>query len=150
MILGLLDEKDSDVWKTIWFLVKCSWVGVNDIGLGLSQPYPGCEQFNELLGKGAIDLSTDDFFIEQVLVDSIGKTTFHNKKIPSYRYHFYELLLIVIFYASNYLFRPIRFFTTIKNIMLRTYQSRAKRALGELIRKKLMHFFIRKKLFKQS
>lgn len=51
IILGLLGEKDFDVWKTVIFLIRCSWAGVNDIGLSLFQPYPGCEQFNELLEK---------------------------------------------------------------------------------------------------
>jgi len=136
IILGLLGEKDFDVWKTVIFLIRCSWAGVNDIGLSLFQPYPGCEQFNELLEKGAIDLSVDDFFIEQVLVDSIGKTTFYNKNINSYRYHFYEVFLIIVFYSSNYAFRPKRLFGTFKNILFRKYKSRAERALGELVRKK--------------
>ena len=136
MIMAMPDETHADVWRTIWFLIQCSWVGVNDISPSVFQPYPGSALFDRLVKEKKIDLSTDDFFFELIFIDSFGKNKYYNDLISTGWYNFYELFSVVVFFGTNYLFRPLRFFKTLRNLITRNYENRAERSLVEYLNQK--------------
>lgn len=137
IIVALPDETHWDMWQTIWFLIKCSWVGVNDIGLGVFQPYTGTALFDRLHSEGKVHLANDEFFLDQIFATTYGRANYYNSNIGRRWYLFYEFFTVFVFYASNYLFRPVRFIKTMRNLFTGNYESRAERALGSLIKSKL-------------
>ena len=48
----------------------------------------------------------------------------------------YQLIAVIMFYASNYIFRPSRLFKTIYNLVKGKHESRAEDTFADLIKKK--------------
>lgn len=134
MILGLPDEKHADVWQTIWFYVLCSAAGVNSIAQSIFQPYPGSALFDRLVKEGLINPYNDDYFLQQVYIDTTGRMPFYNKNISPAMYKFYVWLCYAVFYGTNFLFRPGRAVRSFLNIWNQTPESRFEKNLGEYIR----------------
>lgn len=134
MILALPEERHVDIWKTMWFLVQCSWVGAYEVGLAMFHPYPGSALFEQLLKEGRIDFSNDDFFYHTITITPVEECGFHyNKNVSAKWYRFYNILAYIIFFSSNYLFRPVRFFRFAKNIITKSYNSRFERTMTRLV-----------------
>jgi radical SAM superfamily enzyme YgiQ (UPF0313 family) len=116
-MIGFPGETHKDMLQSILFLIKASWYGVNDMAPATFSPYPGSELFEQLHSEGKIDLENDGYFI-----DLINSETFFDN-------NFY----LFVFYSSNFIFRPLRFFKTMYNIATKRYESRGEMTLGELI-----------------
>lgn len=135
MILALPEETHKDIWKTMWFLVKCSYVGVYEVGIAMFHPYPGSFLFEKLLKENKIDLSNDDFFYNTITISPLKECDFHyNEKVSAKWYRFYNILAYLIFFSTNYMFRPIRFFQMIKNVIQKNPYSRFERTISSLVR----------------
>ncbi|MBL7800015.1 MAG: cobalamin-dependent protein [Chitinophagales bacterium] len=132
MIFGLPDERHIDIWKTYWFLIQCSWIGVHEIGPSSFQPYPGSALFNRLVNEGKINMETDQYFFEMVKSDNFFQNSFYNDNMSIRWMQFYQILGIVIFYVSNFLFRPSRFFKLLRGVITRDYNSKLEAALVAL------------------
>ena len=98
-------------------------------------PYPGSELFNLLLSKGEINMENDSYFINIINVDTLWGSRFYNYTISSFMLKFYLIMYLVVFYGTNFIFYPKRFFKTMKNLLLQRYESRGEMALGELIKR---------------
>jgi anaerobic magnesium-protoporphyrin IX monomethyl ester cyclase len=135
MIFGLPDERHTDVWQTFWFLIKCSWIGVHEIGPSSFQPYPGSALFDRLVNEGKINMNDDKYFFEMVKSDDFFQNSFYNDNMSIRWMQFYQVLGIIIFYASNFLFRPIRFVRLLKGVITRDYNSKLESAIVDLFSK---------------
>ena len=134
MILALPGERHSDIWKTMWFLVKSSWVGVYEVGLAMFHPYPGSALFEQLLKEGKIDLDKDDFFYHTVTISPVEECGFHyNEMVSAKWYQFYNILMYIVFFSTNYLFRPARFFKFVYSVVTKKINSRFERTISRLI-----------------
>ncbi len=135
VIIGFPGEKHKNIWQTMWFLVKASWYGVNDMAPSVFSPYPGSELFEMLLKQGKIDMNDDAYFYQIIYVDTFFNNFFYNTHINKYMLRFYLMSYLLIFYASNFIFHPSRLIKTVKNLWTSRYDSRAEMALGELIKR---------------
>ena len=135
MIIGLPDETHADLWHTIWFLLRTSWIGVHGIAMAIFQPYPGSALFSRLVQEKKIDLSNDDFFLSLVFMDSYGKGKYYNTSISPGWYQVYDILTVLVFYGSNFLFHPIRFYKLIRNLVTYKYENRMERNLAAYLKK---------------
>jgi radical SAM superfamily enzyme YgiQ (UPF0313 family) len=135
MIIGFPGETHLSIWKSMWFLIKASWYGANDMSVATLSPYPGSELFETLSKQGKIDINDDDFFYKIIYVDTLFNNSFYNNDINKLALRLYLISYIFVFYASNFLFHPSRLFKTVKNILTSRYESRAEMHLGELIKR---------------
>lgn len=134
IIFGLPGETHSDIWKTILYLIKSSWVGAYEIGLATFHPYPGSLLFENLVKEGKIDLSTDDFFYKTITLTPASKSEFHyNEEVSARWYQFYSIISYILFFSTNYLFRPKRFFIFVRNVFSKNYKSRFERTITRLL-----------------
>ena len=131
IIIGLPDETHWDVLKTLWFLVKMSWHGANDVSVGVFAPYPGSELYRRLVSEKKITHS-DEYFSKLAYVD-ITETVSYTERISSEWLRIYNWLGFAVFYGTNYLFRPSRFFATIKHLVEGRHESRGEMALSGLL-----------------
>jgi radical SAM superfamily enzyme YgiQ (UPF0313 family) len=139
MILGLPDETHRDVRQTLWFLVKCSWVGVNELGIAMFHPYPGSALFDRLREEGSIDLSKDDLVLSTIRISPFGRPRYlYNKQIGPGAYHLYILGAMCLFYSTNYLFRPIRLYRMLRNVITGRHATRTERALRLVIERSVV------------
>lgn len=135
IIIGFPDEKRKHLFETMWFLIKASWYGAHDMVPSIFSPYPGSELFNRLVKEGRIDMNKDDYFWEIIYVDTFFQSDFYNNHINKYSLQFYNIAFLLVFYASNYLFRPQRFFRTVRNLVTGRLESRAEMTLGEILKR---------------
>lgn len=133
IIYGIPGETHLDILKTIWLLIKCSWAGAYEIGLATFHPYPGSVLFEKLVKEGKIDLTTDDFFYRTITLTPANKSEFHyNEKVSARWYQFYSILSYLLFFSTNYLFRPKRFLLFVRNVLSKNYKSRFERTITRL------------------
>lgn len=136
MILGLPGETHTDVFKTIFFLIKCKLLGVDDMPLGVFRPYPGSELFDQLIKEKAIDIRKDDFFIDSLLIiEGFKEQVFYNKSIHSFWYKIYLPLTYFVFYGIEYLKNPKKIFATIKNLSEKNYKTELERKMARTKKK---------------
>ncbi|MBL7800014.1 MAG: radical SAM protein [Chitinophagales bacterium] len=135
MIMGFPEEHHKHIWETLKFLIQASWIGVHDMAPSIFQPYPGSALFRKLIEDKKINMESDEYFYELIYVDSFLYNKFYNDHIHPFWLKFYQLFAYLVFYGSNYLFRPIRFFVTVKNIYTQQYESRSEMALGDLFKR---------------
>ena len=146
IIIGFPFETHLDIWKTIIFLVRLSWMGAHDVSIGVFAPYPGSELYDSLVESGKITHS-DEYWEKLAYVD-ISKTVSYSNTITSSMLVFYNFLGFAVFYGSNYLFRPNRLYRTIKNLISGQHESRGEMALHQIITR--FAYLAKKKLFNFS
>ncbi|MDZ4846251.1 MAG: radical SAM protein [Chitinophagales bacterium] len=135
VIIGFPGEKHKNIWQTMWFLIKASWHGVNDMAPSVFSPYPGSALFEMLQKQGRINMNNDDYFYQIIYVDTFFNNFFYNDDINKHVLRFYLLSYLAIFYISNFIFHPARLVKTVQNLWTSKYDSRAEMALGELIKR---------------
>jgi len=132
MIIGFPKETHLDIFKTWFFLIKCSWYGAYDALPGTFSAYPGTFLYNYLLSTEKIKYS-DNYYYDVIKSSSITGSPNYSEKISKPFIKFYFWFLIFSFYFSNYIFRPIRILKTLVNLISRKYNSRAEQALGRFL-----------------
>lgn len=137
-IMGFPDETHKNLLQSLWFLVRASWVGVNDMAPSIFQPYPGSALFRRLQDEGKIDMNDDSYFYELIYVDSFLYNKFYNSHVSAFWLKTYQVLGYLVFYGSSFLFRPQRIFKMIYNLVNEKYESRSEMALGDLIKRMKM------------
>lgn len=133
IIIGYPDETHLDILKTIWFLVKCSWYGANDTSPAVFSPYPGSNLFERLIKEKKLDIYDDNYLMEIINSYDLWPGKVYSNNVSPIFVRFYSVITMIIFYMSNYLFRPHRFFNTMKNIYTKNYESRAELALSKIL-----------------
>lgn len=117
MILGLPDETHKDVWLTLKFLTQCAKHNVGDLAIAIFRPYPGSVLFDRVVNENKLDLSTDDYCIESLLIiDSNHTGIGFNDNISPTWYKLYNILAFVAFYGGAYFYHPSKLFVSIRNI----------------------------------
>ncbi len=136
MILGLPGETHLDIWKTMWFLVKCRWYGVDTLPLHIFRPYPGSELFDRVLKEGKIQLDNDDYLIDSLLIiQTRYEDTIYNDNISMFWYKVYQRLLLLSFYGSGYIMKPSSIVRSIKNITSKNYENNFEHQLSYMYEK---------------
>jgi radical SAM superfamily enzyme YgiQ (UPF0313 family) len=130
IIIGFPHETHVDILKTIWFLTKMTWAGAHDVSVGVFAPYPGSALYDELVASGRI--THDDTFWNKLAYVDITDTISYCEKVSKNWLVFYNWLAFAVFYGTNYLFRPMRFIRTVRNLMTNQHESRGEMALAQI------------------
>ena len=133
IIIGFPDETHIDILMTFWSLIKFSFAGAHDVSFSVFAPYPGSELYDELVKKGKI--SHDDEYWQQLSYVDISETKSYCENISSKWFLFYNWLGYFSFYVSNYIFRPIRFYKTLINLITNKHESRGEMALSLILKR---------------
>ena len=108
-----------------------SFIGVQDVVIGIFAPYPGSEIYKNLVQKGKIN--HDEEYWQKLAYVDITFTKSYCENISSKSLLFYNWLGYFIFYISNYIFRPIRIYTTLKNLIINKHESKGEKALARYV-----------------
>ena len=133
IIIGFPDETHKDILMTLWQLIKFSYAGAHDVSISVFAPYPGSELYKDLIKKGTIN--HDDEYWQKLACLDLSFTKSYCENISSKSLLFYNWLGIILFYFSNYIFRPTRFFVTLKNLITNRHESKGEWALAQIIKR---------------
>jgi anaerobic magnesium-protoporphyrin IX monomethyl ester cyclase len=131
ILIGFPGETHRDVLVTFWFLLKLSFHGAHDVSVSAFAPYPGSELYEQLRKAGKVDLS-DAYFRKLAYVD-ISSVKSYCENISDGALKRYLFVGFLLFYLSNYLFRPLRAFRTFANLISGQHASRGEMALAQLL-----------------
>ncbi|MCB9256476.1 MAG: radical SAM protein [Chitinophagales bacterium] len=129
MIIGFPDDTHRNFWQTWWFIVKCSWYGANDMAMAVFTPYPGSELYDRLTKEGKVDIFDDKCIIEIINSYDLWPNKVYCNHMSETMVKVYVFIALITFYGTNYLFRPLRFFKTIRNILQHKHESRLEQIL---------------------
>lgn len=135
IMMGYPDERAVDILKTIWFLAKASYYGATDACPSIFNPYPGSALFTELADSKEVVVS-DEYFRSIVFSESLHHFKNYNRKNSKATMLSLLFLSYLVFYVSNYLFRPVRAFRLFVNVTTSNYQTRGEYMLGEILKRR--------------
>ena len=114
IIIGHPKETRKDLLKTLWFILKLSISGLNDISPIIFTPYPGSEDYRRLKEEGKIVFDENYFYSN---INRVGNATLsYHPSIGIKELVFYQFFILFTFYGINYLIRPIRIIKVVKNL----------------------------------
>lgn len=118
LIIGFPGERRIDMLRTIWFGLKLSALGVDEVPINLYSAYPGSELFDDLRKAGRITLSNDYFLSLTSLNSDFAHTApmTMNEFVGPRELAFYRLSAVLANYALSYLLRPLRIWRTLRNV----------------------------------
>lgn len=131
IIIGHPAEIRFDWWSNLKFILRCAVLGVNDIAVMIFAPYPGSEDFKNLLNEKRLNF--DASYSYMALARSGTSTLSYNKKIGIYELLFLQYFFLIAFYATAYLAYPYRWLSLLKSI----FSGQEETQLDQLIRTRL-------------
>lgn len=120
LVLGFPSESRMDIWKTLAYGMKLSWLGVDEVAMFLFSAYPGSELFNQLHSAGEINLG-DKYFLELTSLNgkfNTLKPKTYNKNVYSSELAIYRTTGMLMAYLIGYLRYPKRIYRTFLNVFI--------------------------------
>ena len=118
LIIGFPSETWKDVVQTLWYGMKMSALGVDEVPIFVYSPYPGTEIFKELQATGEVTLN-DEYFLNLTSINgnylSVNVVS-HNHRIAARTLGIVRMLSILGTYGISYILRPHRILRTVKNL----------------------------------
>lgn len=124
MIVGFPDESMTDVFKSYLFIVRMAMAGVHDVSVWTFCAYPGSEIFQELQRRARVPALNDEYFFSLLSYSDLKQAVSWNPRISDRRLALIRNSGLILFYALNYLFRPLRLIKTLRNIFRHSPESR--------------------------
>jgi anaerobic magnesium-protoporphyrin IX monomethyl ester cyclase len=141
MIIGFPDDTHKDIVESLKFVLKSSWLGANDLAIAVFTPYPGSKLFDQLVEEKKIDLYDDKTLEEIISSYDLWPNKVYSYKISPTFIKMYVFLMLITFYSSNYIFRPVRLYRTMRNLILKKHESRLEQILYKNFFKNLFSTF---------
>ncbi len=140
LIIGFPSETWWDVAQTLWFGLKMSAQGVDDVPLYIFSPYPGTEIFNDLCAENRVELN-DAYFLNLTSLNGAYVTTdviSFNSNINARLLGLVRSVFILLNYAVGYALYPSRILRTIRTLLGAKNQSATvfEHRLQDLVQKK--------------
>ncbi len=136
MIFGFPDEKRADIFRSMVFLAKMAWLGVDDVTVSTFVAYPGSEMFRQLQASGRIPQENDDFYYALIGYGDAKNLTSFAEHLGSRELLIYRLGGMALFYGLSYIFRPSRVFQTLWHIWRHDHHTRIEKAVDELLNRR--------------
>ncbi len=136
MIISFPEETHKSIWQTIRFLAKTVVAGADDMYPSVFHPYPGSEYFNRLLKEGKINIDSDQYYLDLINVNYLGRIRSFSEYVPQWMIKIYHPFYLMIFYGLNYIIRPKRFFRIIRNIFNNKIESRMELQIRDILDRK--------------
>ena len=118
LIIGFPGENRREIFETILYGLKLSFLGVDEVPLNIFSAYPGSELFRDLQAEGKVNLS-DNYFLGLTSLNSdFGKLNpmTMNDNVGPRELAIYRLLAMLMNYGISYVTRPGRIWRTFKNV----------------------------------
>jgi len=117
ILLGFPGETYRHVLETYWFIIRLAALGIDDVGVFSFTPYPGSALFNELVENGAVTMGDEHLIsLAQYADPSLVKS--YSEHISDQALRLLCLMGMALFYATNFVLRPARFCSFVRNLVL--------------------------------
>lgn len=139
LIIGFPDETWKDVFQTIWYGLKMSTRGMDEVPLFIFSPYPGTNMFQKLLEVKRISIN-DSYFLSLTSLNSAYLST---TAVVSCTPHINSIMLglirtvfILTNYAISYILYPHRIYRTLRSLLTGNASTVFEHRLQDIFKKK--------------
>jgi len=132
IIIGFPGESHREVFQTMRFVARCAFIGLHDLSISPFSPYPGSELFQDMQRSGQVKELSDEYYYSLATYTDLRTTLSMSEKISDKALGRYRILGMLLFYVVQYLVRPLRVLTTLRNVMSVTQESRLEMSLRDL------------------
>lgn len=115
LMIGFPGETRRELYETLWFGLRASWAGVDDIPLFPFSPYPGTQLYDQLRREGVLPPPNDEYFASLGYMDVV-QTRSLSRHIGTRELNLYRIVGMAAFYLLGYVRYPGRFWRTLKNV----------------------------------
>jgi len=115
-IMGLPQEKKSDLFKTLRLLIMLAYKGADECLIGVFAPLPGSRLFDQLCAEGQIKVDSE-FFESLIAMGDIGKAKSWSKYIANYELKIFQLAGYFLFHGTKLFLHPVKAYRTFLNIV---------------------------------
>jgi anaerobic magnesium-protoporphyrin IX monomethyl ester cyclase len=116
LIIGFPEDTRIQIYKSLLFKVKLAFLGLTDCPIFDFTTYSGSELFKKLRAERVKKKLSDEYLESLRLNMQLAKLQSY-KFISLTDFLFYRTLGMCMFYGLNYLFRPLKFFKLLKNLV---------------------------------
>jgi len=109
IVLGFPGERPKERYETLYYIVRMSMIGINDVSVFPFSPYPGSELFESSRKSGGIQLC-DDYFISLSQYTDPTYTQSYCETLTARQLRIWCLFSMAVFYGTSFLRYPTRFF----------------------------------------
>ncbi len=106
VLIGHPHETWRDLWESVRFMLKASWLGCSDTAVVMFCPYPGSADFEKLVASGDHTIDEASYFVG--LSRGSSRHRSWNPHVSARQLRLVQLAMIAGFYAVNWLRRPRR------------------------------------------
>jgi len=125
LIIGFPDESRRDVFTTLWYGLKLSFQGVDDVSANVFSPYPGSEIFRNLMAEGRVKLDDCYFLGLTSMYSDLTKTdliTFNSEMSPR-ELGLWRAAFVLSAYVISYVWYPSRIVRTMRHIFSDSHEA---------------------------
>ena len=118
MVIGFPHERRRQLYQTLWYGLKLSAYGVDEVAVFIFSAYPGSQIFRELVAEGRVRPDDDYFFGLTSLnakFNTLSPKTY-NDHVPAIEMAVYRTLFMMANYVVGYLCFPTRILRTLGNV----------------------------------
>jgi hypothetical protein len=106
ILIGHPEERWSDLWRSVGFLLRAAWAGCSDIAVMMFCPYPGSADFDALVASGRHVIDEPAYYVGLSRGSSQHRSW--NDHISAHQLRLMQLFMISVFYLASWLRRPWR------------------------------------------
>ncbi len=115
IIIGHPKEEWADTRQSLKFLFKAALAGCQDAAVMIFAPYPGSQDFAELMAEGRVAFTPEYYYL--ALARSGATPKVYNAKMTPKQVVIAQFGMLLAFYATAYITRPWRFLGVIGSLL---------------------------------
>lgn len=127
-MLGLPDERISDVFRSIFVAMRLAYFGVDEVVFSVFSPLPGSKLLLRLVDEGKVHVS-DEFFEGLTPHGDLFVSKSYSDYISDRQVVFLKYLGYLAFYLCKLIFHPLKILKSLSNILRGVQQIKTERAL---------------------
>ena len=127
-MLGLPDEKISDVFKSISLAMRLAAYGADEVVFSVFSPLPGSKLLERLIEEGKVKVG-DEFFDGLTPHGDLFVSKSYSDYISDRQVIILKYLGYLAFYLTKLIFHPLKILRSIRNVALGIQEIKTERAL---------------------
>ncbi|MCX6639816.1 MAG: cobalamin-dependent protein [bacterium] len=127
-MLGLPEEKKSDVFKSIRLAVRLAFYGIDEVVFSVFSPLPGSQLLGRLIKEGKVQVG-DEFFNDLTPHGDLLVSKSYSEHISDRQIVLLKYLGYLSFYSTKLVFHPLKVLRSAINIARGIQQIKTERAL---------------------
>lgn len=127
-MLGLPDERVSDVFKSIFLAMRLAAYGVDEVVFSVFSPLPGSELIQRLQKEGKVHIG-DQFFDGLTPHGDLFVSKSYSNYISDRQVVLFKYLGYLCFYMTKLILHPFKISRSVRNVLIGVQQIKTERAL---------------------